>query len=117
MDRARDTKREKHNNGERKAPGERRRRLPTFEDMAQYLKSDAGTEWRNTWNIKAAASATDLLQWWCEDNPETAGQCEAWIAENSQLLHGTQLRVEKNFRTGPAGGLYTMQPWDGVQDP
>ena len=38
-------------------------RCPGFKDVAQYLASDAGTEWRSKKGIFKVASATELFEW------------------------------------------------------
>ena len=38
-------------------------RCPGFKDVAKYLASDAGTEWRSKKGIFKVASATELFEW------------------------------------------------------
>ena len=39
-------------------------KLPTFNDLAKYLASDAGAHWRQSHDITHAASAQELVDWY-----------------------------------------------------
>ena len=76
-------------------------KLPTFNDLAKYLASDAGGRWRQSHNITHAASAQELVDWYstrvsgvpCEGfpfaSPVMDSMMRAGTASTTRRLHGS----------------------------
>jgi len=73
---------------------------PTFNDLAKYLKSEHGTQWRQDRQIVNVATAQELLEWYRLDNAPQP----KWLKPNCRLKFGEQVRVEPHFRKGSPPG-------------
>lgn len=77
--------------------GHRRKKLPSFAELAKYLQKDEGLAFRQHWKVTYIASAQEMLAWYKLDNPE---HDESWLKVSSRLITGSRVRVEPHFRSG-----------------